>query len=82
MQITARIHDDVAAALDELCRQRHETLDEILNDLLRRSLREMEKQSSPRKPFRTMSVDCGTPLIANIDNVAEVLAVIEGEDYS
>ena|SRR6266404_2068387 len=38
-------------------------------------------QPKPRKPFRTMSVDCGTPLIANIDDVAEVLAVVEGEAF-
>jgi hypothetical protein len=81
MKTTLTIDDDVLAALDQFRRYRNGTLEEVANEALRRGLREMEAQSKPRKPFRTMSVDCCTPLIANIDNVAEVLAIIEGEDY-
>jgi hypothetical protein len=81
MKTTLTIDNDVLAALDQFRRCRNGTLEEIVNEALRRGLREMEAQSKPRKPFRTMSVDCGAPLIANIDNVAEVLAIIEGEDY-
>lgn len=75
------IDDDVLAALEQFRRDRNATLEEVVNEALRCGLREMDAQPKPRMPFRTMSVDCGTPLIANIDNVAEVLAVVEGEAF-
>jgi hypothetical protein len=81
MKTTLTIDDDVFAALEQLQRGRNATLEEVVNEALRRGLREIEAQPKPRKLFRTMSVDCGTPLIANLDNVAEVLAIIEGEDF-
>jgi hypothetical protein len=55
--------------------------EEEVHDGLNDGLPETEAKPKPRKPFRTMSVDCGKPLIANIDNIAEVLAILEGEDY-
>ncbi len=70
--------DDVLAALEQFRRDRNVTLEEVVNQALRRGLGEMQARPKPRVPFRTGSVDCGTPLIANIDNVAEVLAIIEG----
>jgi len=81
MKETLIIGDDVLATLEQFRRDRNATLEEVVNEALRRGLREMEAQPKPRKPFRTMSVDCGTPLIANIDNVAEALAIIEGEAF-
>jgi len=81
MKETLIIDDDVLAALEQFRRDRNAALEEVVNEALRRGLREMEAQPKPHMPFRTMSVDCGTPLIANIDNVAEVLAVIEGEAF-
>jgi hypothetical protein len=81
MKETLTIDDDVLAILEQLQWDRNATLAEVFNEALRLGLREMEAQPKRRMPFRTMSVDCGTPLIANIDNVAEVLAIIEGEDY-
>jgi hypothetical protein len=81
MKTTLTIDDDVLEALEQLRCDRNATLEEAVNEVLRRGLREMEGQPKPSRSFRTMSVDCGTPLIANIDNVAEVLAIIEGEDF-
>ena len=81
MKETLIIDDDVLATLEQFRRDRNATLEEVVNEALRRGLREMEAQPKPPMPFRTMSVDCGTPLIANIDNVAEALAIIEGEAF-
>jgi hypothetical protein len=81
MKETLIIGDDVLATLEQFRRDRNATLEEVVNEALRRGLREMEAQPKPPMPFRTMSVDCGTPLIANIDNVAEALAIIEGGDH-
>ena len=43
-----------------------------------------EMRAEPRKrqtPFRTRSVDLGALRIASIDNVAEALAVADGEAF-
>jgi hypothetical protein len=41
----------------------------------------MRTPAKKRKPFRTGTWNGGKPLIDNIDNIAEVLALIEGEAY-
>jgi hypothetical protein len=81
MKTTLNIEDDVLAALAQLRRDRDAELEEIVNEALRRGLREMEAQPGPRRLFRTMSVDRGTLLIANIDDVGGVLATVEGEAF-
>jgi hypothetical protein len=56
------------------------SLKELVNEALRRGLREMTTPPRERKPFRTRTFHMGKPLI-NIDNTAEVLADIEGEAF-
>jgi hypothetical protein len=81
MRTTLTIDDDVAAELERLQKKRDVSLKELVNDALRRGLREMREPLKKRKPFRTRTWNGGKPLIDNIDNIAEVLAIIEGEDY-
>jgi hypothetical protein len=81
MRTTLTIDDDVAATLERLRRSRDASLKELINEALRRGLRDMGARPKPRRPFRTRSVDAGALLIPNIDNVAEVLAIVEGEDF-
>jgi hypothetical protein len=80
MRIDVVLDQDVAAALAELRSKQKAPLDEVLNDLLRRGLKEMNAGPAlPRKRFETKPVNLGTPRITNLDNVAEVLSMIEGE---
>lgn len=81
MRTTLTIDDDVAAMLEQLRREREIGLKDLINEALRRGLLEMTAPQKRRRPYRTPSVDLGTPRIPNIDNIAEVLAVIEGEDF-
>jgi len=81
MRTTLTIDDDVAAELQRLRRTRDASLRDVVNDALRRGLREMTSTPKPRKPFRTRSFDPGRVLIDNLDNIAEVLALIEGEAF-
>jgi Ribbon-helix-helix protein, copG family len=81
MRTTLTIDDDVAALLERLRRNRDLSLRELVNDALRRGLREMAAKPRKREPFRTRSVDLGALRIASIDNVAEALAVAEGEAF-
>jgi predicted CopG family antitoxin len=81
MRTTLTIDDDVAAELERLRRARDASLKDLINEALRRGLRDMDAPTKKRKPFRTRTFDAGPPLIDNLDNVAEVLAVIEGDAY-
>jgi hypothetical protein len=81
MRTTLTIDDDVAAELESLSRVRGDRLEDVVNDVLRRGLRECRAQSTPRESFRTRSVDLGAPRTASIDNIAETLAVSEGEAF-
>jgi Ribbon-helix-helix protein, copG family len=81
MRTTLTIDDDVAAQLERLQRSRDVSLKELINDALRRGLREMGTRPKRREPFRTQPIEGVTPLLDNIDNIAEVLAYAEGEDF-
>ncbi len=78
---TLTFDPDVAAGIERLREERRAGLKEIVNDLIRRGLRDAEERPKKRTPFRTRTFNCGKPLIPNIDNTAEVLAIIEGDDY-
>jgi len=81
MRTTLTIEDDVAAELERLRRERDESLKDLVNDALRRGLRDMTAPAKKRKPFRTKSFDCGRLLIDNIDNVWEVINEVEEEKF-
>jgi Ribbon-helix-helix protein, copG family len=81
MRTTLTIDDDVAAQLERLRRSRNSSLRDIVNDALRRGLREMGARPKKREPFRTRSIDGVQPLLDNFDNIAEALAYAEGEAF-
>jgi hypothetical protein len=80
MRTTLTIEDDVAALLDRLRKSRDASLKDLVNEGLRRGLREMAAPK-PREPFRTRSVSLGRVRMAGVDNIGEVLATAEGEPF-
>lgn len=80
MRTTLTIDDDVAVQLEKLRRSRDASLKDLVNEALRRGLRDMSAPARPRKPFRTRTYNIGRQLI-DIDNVAEAIAHAEGDDY-
>ena len=80
MRTTLTIDDDVAAGLERLRKSQDISLKRLINEALRRGLREIAEVPKPRKPFRTRTVNLGPPKIP-LDNVAEALAIAEGEWY-
>lgn len=80
MRITLTLDDDVAALLQKVQRQREASLKEIVNTALREGLAGMSKPVEPRAVFRTKARDTGECTLPNLDNIAEVLALTEGED--
>ena len=79
MRTTLTLDDDVAAILRRLLKARGKSLKALVNEALRAGLRQIVSPRRGRKLFQTASADLGPCLLGSIDNVAEVLAVVEGE---
>jgi hypothetical protein len=80
MRTTLTIDDDVAVQLERLRRERDASLKDVVNEVLRRGLCHMQAPPKPRKPFRMKTFD-GQEQLVPLDNVAEAIALLEGEDY-
>jgi hypothetical protein len=81
MRTTLTIDDDVAATLERLRRSRKLSLKQLINEALRRGLDNMGKPPKRREPIRTQAVALGRVRVASIDNIAEVLAIAEDENF-
>ena len=82
MRTTLSLDKDVAAALERVRRARKASMKAVVNEALRQGLGRMAAPpAAPRKPFRTRTLTLGRCLVGNIDNVAEVLAIAEGERF-
>jgi hypothetical protein len=81
MRTTLTLDDDVAAKIERLRKTRNESLKDLVNEALREGLKHLAAPARRRAPFRTEAVDLGRCLLGNVDNVAEVLAVAEGESF-
>jgi hypothetical protein len=82
MRTTLTLDKDVAAALERMRKARKASLKQIVNETLRHGLARMSAApSGPRRPFRTRTLSLGRCLVGNVDNLAEVLAVAEGESF-
>jgi Ribbon-helix-helix protein, copG family len=72
MRTTVTFDDDVAAAIDEIRRERHLGLSEAVNELVRAGLTAPPRRSA----FRQRTAEMGARI--DVSNVAEALEVIEG----
>lgn len=77
MRTTLTIDDDVAARLKRLSRGR--SFKELTNQALRLGLHAMESDQL-EAPYATEPAN-GKPRILNLDNVAEVIAESERDDW-
>jgi hypothetical protein len=81
MRTTLTLESDVAVQLERLRKARKTTLKALVNEALRAGLQQLAAPLPRKKPYRTPSVSVGGCLVDSLDNVAEVLALAEGEDY-
>jgi hypothetical protein len=81
VRTTLTLDDDVVATLERLRRNRRIGLKQLINEALRRGLKEMGRRRGPREPVRTQAVTLGRLRISSIDNISEALAIVEGENY-
>jgi hypothetical protein len=80
MRTTVEFEPDVAVEIKRLRKKRDVGLKELVNDLVRRGIKDMNAPPKKKAPFRTKSVDLGKPLI-DVTNVAEALAIAEGDAF-
>ena len=71
---------DVAAAIERLRRKRDRSLKEVVNELLRKGL-EQEETAPNTESYRTSGASLGACLTGGLDDVAEALAIAEGESF-
>ena len=76
------IDDDIAVVLDRIRREHDANLKNVVNEALRRGLRQMTSQPKRGAQFRTQSVSLGRLRIGAIDNIGEALAIAEGDGFA
>ena len=81
MRTTLTLDDDVAAQLERLRKRRKASLRDVVNEALREGLRRLNEPAAARPRYRITPIDTGRCLLPNVDDVAEVLAVAEGEGF-
>ena len=81
MRTTMTLEKDVAARLERLARRRRQPMKVLVNDALRAGLAQLEGPTGPRTPFRTTGLDLGVSRVGSLDDVAGVLARVEGEAH-
>lgn len=81
MRTTITLDDDVAVRLAEEQERRGASFKDTVNAVLRAGLDAASRRHVPRKPFRTTGFALGPSLVGSLDNVAEVLARVEGEGH-
>lgn len=81
MRTTLTLEKDVAARLGQVARKRRQPMKAIVNEALRAGLSSLERTPGTRSAFRTTGFDLGPSLVGSLDNVAEVLARVEGERH-
>lgn len=79
MRTTLTLERDVAEALKRLLKRRGTTMKALVNDALRLGLAELSRPQ-PKGEFRTKAVSL-RPRVSNVDDIAEVLALAEGDDF-
>ncbi len=81
MRTTLSLDDDVAAEIERLRRERQLSYKELVNEALRLGLRQVTAPPRRRARFQTAAVDLGAVRVGSLDDVAEALALAEGEPF-
>ena len=79
MRTTLTIDPDIAVQIERLRRERNLPLKVIVNEVMRKGLREIPRGANRRRPFRTQPIRGVKPVLANLDNIQEILSLAEGE---
>ncbi len=81
MRTTLTLDDDVARLIETIRRRRGATLKQVVNDALREGLPRLDAPRGPRARHETKAVSLGGCRIGDVDDVAEALALAEGDGF-
>jgi len=81
MRTTLTLDDDVAVLIEKVRARREATFKEVVNEALRLGLKALEAPDSKPEPYRTRPKSLGRCRLPNVDDVASVLAIAEGEGF-
>lgn len=81
MRTTLTLEDDVAARLERLRKERDGSLKAVVNELLRRGLDAVDREDESGEPYVLEPWEPGRCHLPDLDDVAGVLAVAEGDDF-
>ncbi|HLX48147.1 MAG TPA: hypothetical protein VKS82_07435 [Streptosporangiaceae bacterium] len=82
MRTTVTLDDDLAIRLERHRTQHGESFKQALNKAIRVGLAQLEERADTAPQVsQTRPLPLGRRLSGSIDNVGEVLAIAEGEDY-
>jgi len=80
MRTTLTIDDDVLERARALAAKLHTPFRAVVNEALRAGLEEVEKPAN-RRPYETKPHAMGLYQGRNLDNIQELIAHVEGEDF-
>lgn len=81
MRTTLTIEPDVAAEIEQRRRDNGTSLKGEINELLRLGLGQARETQPKRGRYRVEPMDLGKCYFDNLDDIHDVLAQVEGEDY-
>ena len=81
MRTTLTLDDDVAALLRRIRTERGIGLKDAVNAGLRQGLGQILAPAAPPERYQTRPLGLGRCLLPDVDNVADVLAVVEGDAF-
>ena len=81
MRTTITLEDDVAAMLDDLQKKEKKPFKQIVNELLRIGMVQKNSMEEDKKRYSTPELNAGKCKYPDLDNIGEILAVSEREDY-
>jgi hypothetical protein len=80
MRTTLTLDEDVARLVKQVAERQKHSFKKVVNDALRAGLASLTESARPkRRTFRIRPVSLGRPRLPNVDDIAEVLAVAEGD---
>ncbi len=80
MRTTLTIQDDLIVQAKKRAISRHENFKDVINDAIRLGLEKMN-ESSRARPYKTKPQDMTLKAGFSYDNIAELLAQAEGENF-
>jgi hypothetical protein len=81
MRTTLTLDPDVAAHLERLRKERRRSMRDLVNEALRVGLRYVENPPEELRRYATRSESLGGCLLPSVDDVADALALGEGEEF-